>query len=98
MLYTKDEAAKVLKIGIRTLEKLIRDREMEYYRVGSSVRISEEQLKGYLDRHCTPMALTNVRSMSNPGSKTGSKQGQRQKKNTAPEPDLRHYVPGMKVV
>lgn len=94
-LYTKNEACDVLKIGMRTLERLITNKELEYYRVGCCVRISEEQLQNYLNRNCVkPQEKSNAQYMSSPCTKTGSKG----KKKTASEPDLRHYVPGMKVV
>lgn len=94
-LYTKSEACDVLKIGMRTLERLITSKELEYYRVGCCVRISEEQIQNYLNRNCVkPVEKSDVQYMSGTCTKAGSKD----KKKTASASDLRHYVPGMKVV
>ena len=86
-LYTKEEAAAILKISKRTLERLMSTGEIRGYKVGGSVRISDEQIDFYLRGNLTPV---HVSTMSKPGRK-------RQRK-TASDRDLMHYVPGMNVV
>lgn len=83
-LYTKEEAAAELKIGKRTLERLISTGELGAYRVGGSIRISDEHIEFYL--------VNNAVKVHGPTQgQTGSR---RRKKQTPRIP----YVPGMKVV
>ena len=87
ILYTKEEAASLLKVSKRTLERFLRAGDLRSYKVGSSVRISDEQLNVYLQRNLAPV---HVQTMSNPGRK--------KRRKTATDEELLHYVPGMKVV
>lgn len=53
-LLTRSEAARRLRIGLRTLDRRLATGELKCYRLGEGpkapVRISEEQLQAYLDR------------------------------------------------
>ena len=53
-LLTRLEAARRLRIGLRTLDRRLATGELKCYRLGEGpkapVRISEEQLQAYLDR------------------------------------------------
>jgi len=52
-LYTRAEAARILRIGLRTLDRRIADGELGCHRFGDGprpqVRISEEQIQAYLE-------------------------------------------------
>ena len=54
-LLTRREAAKRLKIGLRTLDRRIAEGDLKCYRLGDGprapVRISEEQLREYLEKN-----------------------------------------------
>lgn len=53
-LMTRQEAAKRLKIGIRTLDRRLATGDIKCYRLGDGprapVRISDEQINEYLER------------------------------------------------
>ena len=87
ILYTKDEAADLLKISKRTLERLLSSGEIRGYKVGGSVRISDEQMDYYLRTNLTKV---HDQSMSNTGRKG--------KRKTISSRGRLNYVPGMKVV
>ncbi len=53
-LYTKREAAKLLKISEHTLHLMLRRGEMEHVRVGHSPRITEAQIEEYIKRQTVP--------------------------------------------
>ena len=54
-LLTRPEAAKRLRVGLRTLDRRLATGELSCYRIGDGprapVRISEAQLQAYLDWH-----------------------------------------------
>lgn len=87
-LYTKEEAAAELKIGKRTLERLISTGELGAYRVGGSIRISDEHIEFYLVNNAVKV---HGQTQGQTQGQTGSR---RRKKQTPRIP----YVPGMKVV
>jgi excisionase family DNA binding protein len=49
MVYTRKETAELLKIGLRTLDKLIQKRELAYYRIGRQIRIPYESIEEFLE-------------------------------------------------
>ncbi len=55
-LMTRHEVSSLLGIGLRTLDRRLADKELECYHLGDGpkapVRISEEQLNDYLEKHC----------------------------------------------
>ncbi len=73
-LYTRQEAAQYLRIGLRTLDRRIAEGEIECHRYGDGpramVRISEEQLQTYLQKteiSCVaPDAIQKARSIMYP--------------------------------
>ena len=83
-LYTKKEAAEILKVSERTLERLMASGSLRAYKVNSQVRISEEQLQRYLSANTFAFIIPKHPNAGSGGS--GKKQ-----KRTA-------YIPGMKVV
>lgn len=52
---TKIEAAKYMKVSLRTLNRLLDSNEIPFYKLGSgkasSVRISKSAIMEYLERH-----------------------------------------------
>jgi len=56
-LLTRKPAAKMLQIGLRTLDRRVAAGEIQCYRLGDGhrapVRISEEQIADYLERTAT---------------------------------------------
>lgn len=65
-LYTRQEAASHLKIGLRTLDRRLASGELECYRLGDGpkapVRIAEEQLLNYLLKAATDKRVLNARA------------------------------------
>ncbi len=71
-LYTRKEAAQLMKIGLRTLDRRIASGEIQCYRLGDGprapVRISQVQLEAYLtnmlisDRGAVRREATRIRS------------------------------------
>lgn len=51
MLYTREQAADYLQISIQTLDNYINEGEMDVYKFGRNVRISQEQIQNFLDQH-----------------------------------------------
>ena len=49
MVYTRKETAELLKIGLRTLDKLIQKGELAYYRIGRQIRIPEKAIHDMLE-------------------------------------------------
>ena len=47
ILLTKPDAAKVLSVSIRTLEKLIKERRLKPVRFGTAVRIPRAELERF---------------------------------------------------
>ena len=50
-LYTFKEVCDLLTISISTLNRLLADRSIEAYKVGSQWRFSDEQIDAYLERN-----------------------------------------------
>ena len=46
--YTIEDLIKILKVSASMIRKLIREKKLEYHKVGSVYRISEAQLQKYL--------------------------------------------------
>ena len=88
LFYTKSEACEMLKISPRTLERIMRNGDLAFYRIGGSIRINDDDLEAFIRRQRTQ----NV-PVSRPCTKTRTRRGQK-----AGKPDSMQYVPGMKVV
>ncbi len=86
-LYTKKEAAEMLRISVRTLERLLSTGEIRAIKVGKQVRISDDQVSHYLRSNLMPYYIPKSPNASSGGN------GRRKK-----EPPRIKYVPGMKVV
>lgn len=86
-LYTKREVCEQLKISERTLERMLAAGEIDAYRVGGQVRISDEHIEYYLLSNRLQPTVKKVQPQALP-----VRRGSRKKQ---PQPV---YVPGMKVV
>jgi excisionase family DNA binding protein len=60
-LYSKAEVAKRLDVGVRTVERLVSTGQIEFHRVGSLVKFTDDQLLAYLTK--------TARSYRRPGRK-----------------------------
>ena len=47
--YTTKEISCILGLSIKTIQKLIRERQLQAYRVGGRYLVSEETLKEYIN-------------------------------------------------
>lgn len=47
--YTTKEISCILGLSIKTIQKLIREKQLQAYRVGGSYLVSEETLKEYIN-------------------------------------------------
>lgn len=75
-LYTRKEAARLMRMGLRTLDRRIASGDIKCYRLGDGprapVRISPAQLEAYLqktltsDRSAVRREVTRVRSRVQP--------------------------------
>ena len=52
-LYTTDELADILKMKVSTIRTLIRDKRLPAIKIGTEYRITEEDLKKFLDDNRT---------------------------------------------
>lgn len=52
-LYTTDEVAEILKMKVTTIRALIRDKKLPAIKIGTEYRISEEDLKNFLNENRT---------------------------------------------
>jgi len=50
-LFSKDEVAKLLSCSAMTVHRLIRDKKLGHYRIGSRVLISTQHLEAFLARN-----------------------------------------------
>lgn len=57
-LYTKREVAAMLKVSVRTVERLIANDAMLATMVGSNVRIAQSEYLAYRDRNTRPRTIT----------------------------------------
>lgn len=55
-LLTKPEAARYLRVSLSTVNRLIRDEELDVVKLGGSVRITERALRDLADRRTTRAA------------------------------------------
>jgi excisionase family DNA binding protein len=53
-LLTVDEAAERLNTGVRFVRRLIAERRIEFVKLGTHVRISNEALGEYIAANCVP--------------------------------------------
>lgn len=86
--YTKSEACEMLKISPRTLERIMGNGDLVFYRIGGSIRIDADDLDRFIAAqkvHVQPVSRTCTDRRTKRGQKT---------KN----PERIQYVPGMKVV
>jgi excisionase family DNA binding protein len=52
-LYTTEEIADILKMKVTTIRALIRDKKLPAIKIGTEYRITEEDLKKFLDENRT---------------------------------------------
>jgi excisionase family DNA binding protein len=50
MVYTVEEVAKLLKVSVATVRRLIKIGELEAFPVGNQYRITQEALNNYMSR------------------------------------------------
>jgi excisionase family DNA binding protein len=54
-LYTKEEVAKILKVGVETVRNLIwRSRTLRHCKIGGKVRIREKDLEEFIENQLVP--------------------------------------------
>lgn len=57
-LYTKEEVAKILKVGVETVRNLIwRSRTLRHCKIGGKVRIREKDLEEFIENQLVPCVL-----------------------------------------
>jgi excisionase family DNA binding protein len=49
MVYTVEEVAKILRVSTQTVRKLIRQKKLKAFAVGSQLRIKKEELDKYMN-------------------------------------------------
>lgn len=50
-VYTPEEAAQILKLSTRTIREYLRTGKITGAKIGKEWRITEEQIREFLDRH-----------------------------------------------
>lgn len=50
-VYTPEEAAQILKLSTRTIREYLRTGKITGAKIGKEWRITEEQIRKFLDRH-----------------------------------------------
>ena len=50
-IYTREEAAEILKISVPTLDRLIAEGELEVYKFRRNVRVTKEQIQTFLNNY-----------------------------------------------
>lgn len=50
MVYTVEEVAKILKVSTATVRGLIKNGEIESFRVGNQIRVTKEALDAYMKK------------------------------------------------
>lgn len=48
-IYTPEEVAEILKVTPSTIRRLCREKKIHHFRIGALYRITDENLKKYLD-------------------------------------------------
>jgi len=51
--YTTEEVAKLLKISAKTVREMIKDKRLQAVRVGKEYRITEDQIRQYVEENKT---------------------------------------------
>jgi len=51
--YTTDEVADLLKISAKTVREMIKDKRLQAVRVGKEYRITEDQIRQYVEENKT---------------------------------------------
>jgi len=51
--YTTDEVADLLKISAKTVREMIKDKRLQAVRVGKEYRITEDQIRQYVEKNKT---------------------------------------------
>ena len=49
LVYTREEAAELLKVGTRTIDRLLASRKLPHSKVGKYIRITQANLETYLE-------------------------------------------------
>ena len=53
IFYTTEEVAELLKISAKTVREMIKDKRLQAVRVGKEYRITEDQIRQYVDENKT---------------------------------------------
>ena len=53
IFYTTEEVAELLKISAKTVREMIKDKRLQAVRVGKEYRITEDQIRQYIDENKT---------------------------------------------
>lgn len=48
MVYTVEQVAEILQVSEQTVRKLIKDKQLKAFRVGSQIRVRKEDLDRYM--------------------------------------------------
>ena len=62
LLVTKQEAAEMLSVSTRTIDRLLQGKELPYRRIGHSVRIPFDSLKAFTRRDSTTRTTAKIRT------------------------------------
>ncbi|MBE0498595.1 MAG: helix-turn-helix domain-containing protein [Campylobacterales bacterium] len=56
-IFTKKEVESLLKVSVNTVNSLIASKKLEHFKVNGKVRVSEDQIKNYLNSvEVTPLS------------------------------------------
>jgi excisionase family DNA binding protein len=73
LLVTREEAAEMLSVSTRTIDRLLQGKELPYRRIGHSVRIPFDSLKAFTRRDSTTQPTARIRT---PTIRTTSERGE----------------------
>jgi excisionase family DNA binding protein len=62
LLVTKQEAAEMLSVSTRTIDRLLQGKELPYRRIGHSVRIPFDSLKAFTRRDSATQPTARIRT------------------------------------
>lgn len=49
MIYTVEQVADILKVSVQTVRRLIREKQLKAFRVGSQFRVKKEDLDAFME-------------------------------------------------
>lgn len=91
MLHDKQAACEILGISMRSLQRLMQERRISFYKDGGYIRFSDKDIEAYLDR-CRVEARSPVSMTEKSRGKATAKDMSRTLSGHC------EYYPGMKVV